>query len=1305
MENLNLNELLVQYVSDTASEEEHEQAYDGILDMLADEFPSSEVSEAPHMTMSMSSAEDISYSHSPQQSQKITIQALVSNMQPQLSSDDDQTRHRATLLLAEIFENRTDMVMKPAVIHLFVVFFCNRLQDYPSLTPALQALIALSQHHGHLMKLSKKFSDSDNLDILQALVGADSGIHVQSTAQSIRSKVFTLLEIILEELDVDHILGHQEAAKWLDGIVSTGEGEKDPRCLLQYLRLLRRCTTLFNGVLEYQSSGELQRRLYNAVACYFPITFTPPEDDAFGVTTPMLVNALQDVLISPQLLSLTVSFLYDQLEDGALQVGIQHALHAIIKIVEIYGITQGDILKILPELVVKLYDLAVDTGPESNAETARVAAKELCCAAEKLMYEHKASTKTLHSGSSINNKTNENTENSTVSLALTVWRQVSECLLTRTAVELQRGLAGLKSRHAAQMAFQVAKAGYIGAAATMQRLLPLFRGPLSTTCARLGETLLQIKPNALKVEVVSPTVQQERNATAASLGLVVQLLRCLPDESSENSSGTSVLFPMDVATELTKEVYQALPMITSESYQSDLTNDNSGIDISHKSNISSFILNPDDTIQLATVLQVALELQRRCPGGSTVSQLHKLLLLAADISVYSKLALIGLIENRNIIYSKLYDLEGSNTEDNESVLALRGAARSILLWAAALPARLPTQEESAYDKIIDPYMKEAVAYLSNIAISKTKDIGDSNQSSNYQRSAWESLANMACSCILDSTTELCMTPILEAVSSEDINNASNAMYALETVVGITASGRNDQSKICRATVLLLQPRYVHSVLQGGQMIRNARRAANILTAAACINDSHRSTDSTSVSIVSRSIQEAAALAALSYASETAEKAFTSYSSDSTDAIMNWTIHWNPKEHTILQTIQTSLSMSVPNITAELHHLPDSTLLHIAHESAMVALSIWGSLPTDLSDLGESNELHLYQVIALALYMTVNNTRSSDNSSDTAVNGMLLAAIIHRLPTNSDMLNALVAGYESLYESVSKPETESTVLYDNNALSITSILWGARALCSRTDIKVNTNRIKIKKTLQEELCHYLLCIADGDKGSKAAANILQYIYILCASHVKGWVHATGMNTLWRQRLWYRLQTVLTTNIKNAESKLNHNKKLQYSIALCCIAAHMPSPVIEHLSNDLTRYSVQALALHSNFLANGDKTSGDNTHGTTLLGIPVNVYRSQCLQTLFIVGDINANVLSPHLKTIVPLLLQISSQNTLKSKDRAMSVSILKSIATLAHMTLHPYRVMVLKGLKKVNNDKKRVVRRLAADCGTAWLREQ
>ena len=227
---------------------------------------------------------------------------------------------------------------EPAVVHLFVVFFSHRLSDYPSIVPSLHALLALIKYHAE--SFNPKYSDI--LDIFQTIF---KEIDVGSLAQTIRQKVFDLFLAILssecvqsQSKDIADKKSHNielfgsEAVclEIFTGLVVSMEGEKDPRCLVAALKLLELGIKHFSFLFDHSTgstgnegliggslpSDGIIEKLFDSVACYFPITFSPPEDDPFGVTTESLIQSLENVFCAHSALHKHVlPFLVDHLTD------------------------------------------------------------------------------------------------------------------------------------------------------------------------------------------------------------------------------------------------------------------------------------------------------------------------------------------------------------------------------------------------------------------------------------------------------------------------------------------------------------------------------------------------------------------------------------------------------------------------------------------------------------------------------------------------------------------------------------------------------------------------------------------------------------------------------------------------------------------------------------------------------------------------------------------------------------------------------------------------------------------------------
>ena len=93
----------------------------------------------------------------------------------------------------------------------------------------------------------------------------------------------------------------KEMSKFASLASSCLHGETDPRCLLQLLRLLNKVQQtilpLFFRTPENDSRFRFPSvEVFDAVAPYYPIQFTPPKNDPHGITRKMLQDALMAVL-------------------------------------------------------------------------------------------------------------------------------------------------------------------------------------------------------------------------------------------------------------------------------------------------------------------------------------------------------------------------------------------------------------------------------------------------------------------------------------------------------------------------------------------------------------------------------------------------------------------------------------------------------------------------------------------------------------------------------------------------------------------------------------------------------------------------------------------------------------------------------------------------------------------------------------------------------------------------------------------------------------------------------------------------
>lgn len=253
------------------------------------------------------------------------------------------------MLLAELLD-RT-VALDGNSCHTLLAFFCSRIADYPSLVPCLRALRSIVEKYGDLIDAA------DILLIFKSLFQEVSD--VQSLAQSVRQKFFELLLALLTRqsfIEYSQPLGEDI----IKGTVTAVYGEKDPRCLVLSLQLLHLLLRHYKSHMRPHMIPDV----FEAFACYFPITFTPPIDDPYGITAEDLVAPLQNCLCCHEkFLDTSLPFLLDQLTADSLLAGRTQALDCFIRIASIHSI---DALKaILGELAQELHSLVANTSTDS----------------------------------------------------------------------------------------------------------------------------------------------------------------------------------------------------------------------------------------------------------------------------------------------------------------------------------------------------------------------------------------------------------------------------------------------------------------------------------------------------------------------------------------------------------------------------------------------------------------------------------------------------------------------------------------------------------------------------------------------------------------------------------------------------------------------------------------------------------------------------------------------------------------------------------------------------------------------------
>ncbi|XP_057978065.1 MMS19 nucleotide excision repair protein homolog [Malania oleifera] len=217
---------------------------------------------------------------------KLTIEALVREMEMYLTTTDNIIRARGILLLAELLARLASKPLDNATLHSLIGFFTERLADWKALHGALVGCVALMGRKSNVGMATV----SDARAVAESYL---QNLQVQSLGQHDRKLCFELLECLLDRYpDAVASLGDD----LVYGICEAIDGEKDPQCLLLTFHIVELLARLFPdpaGPLA-SFSGDL----FDILGCYFPIHFTHPQGEDLDLKKDDLSRALMQAFSS-----------------------------------------------------------------------------------------------------------------------------------------------------------------------------------------------------------------------------------------------------------------------------------------------------------------------------------------------------------------------------------------------------------------------------------------------------------------------------------------------------------------------------------------------------------------------------------------------------------------------------------------------------------------------------------------------------------------------------------------------------------------------------------------------------------------------------------------------------------------------------------------------------------------------------------------------------------------------------------------------------------------------------------------------
>ncbi|KAF8982331.1 hypothetical protein BGZ46_001445 [Entomortierella lignicola] len=201
--------------------------------------------------------------------------SLVQGLGEYLTSDEAFVRSKATALLSTTLATLDQSKVSGSAVTVLVEFYCDRLTDQACVPELLKGLLALT-----------KFDKFTGVDCVKAVKAILALVNVQTYQQTARHYVFLLFESVINR----HTQSLRSmSSDFVFGFIQCLDGEKDPRNLLLAF-------TLIKSIIREFDIAQHVEDLFEVTFCYFPITFRPPPDDPYGITSEHLKTGLRDCL-------------------------------------------------------------------------------------------------------------------------------------------------------------------------------------------------------------------------------------------------------------------------------------------------------------------------------------------------------------------------------------------------------------------------------------------------------------------------------------------------------------------------------------------------------------------------------------------------------------------------------------------------------------------------------------------------------------------------------------------------------------------------------------------------------------------------------------------------------------------------------------------------------------------------------------------------------------------------------------------------------------------------------------------------
>ncbi|KAJ8098350.1 Dos2-interacting transcription regulator of RNA-Pol-II-domain-containing protein [Lipomyces tetrasporus] len=211
---------------------------------------------------------------------KTRLIGFIESLGRYLTDEDSGIRVKALSCVAAVLSNLSTNKLSSRQIAMLSEFLMDRLEDEQCLSESAGGLLALSK--------MRNISTSTVKSIAQAVFAkVDMKNHNQATRYAVYLVIDGLVNghiAVLQSINEDAVSGFTRLIA----------GEKDPRNLMIVFSILK-------IIIENFEIENAKESLFDASFCYFPITFRPPPDDPYGITSDDLKLKLRDCIAASSL--------------------------------------------------------------------------------------------------------------------------------------------------------------------------------------------------------------------------------------------------------------------------------------------------------------------------------------------------------------------------------------------------------------------------------------------------------------------------------------------------------------------------------------------------------------------------------------------------------------------------------------------------------------------------------------------------------------------------------------------------------------------------------------------------------------------------------------------------------------------------------------------------------------------------------------------------------------------------------------------------------------------------------------------